>query len=123
MCYSGISYRNHSGDHNEGIACRYVVASNRAQAVRTYTCVTTTQAFFPVLTEPRSNCHHSQRVSDLSHCIEHLCPDTQPSQDSLVLSGFLILLEDDGTAGSAAHELSISDTAREDTAPTVQTRR
>ena len=31
----------------KGIACRYVVASNRAQVVRSYTCVTTTQTIFP----------------------------------------------------------------------------
>ena len=33
-----------------------------------------------------------------------------------------VVLEDDGTTGSAAHELSISDTALENTPPTVPTR-
>ena len=74
-CYKGITHRNHSSDHNNGIACRYVVASNRAQVVRSQTCVTTIQAIFtyplsPVPIVPLS-------VSATCHiCIEHLCPDT-----------------------------------------------
>ena len=51
-CYRGTAHRNHSGDHNKGIACRYVVASNRAQVVRSYTCVTTTQPIFPYPLSP-----------------------------------------------------------------------
>ena len=83
-CCRGNTNRNHSGDHHKGIACRYVVASNRAQVVRTYTCATTTQAIFPY---PLSSAPVViiERVSHLSHCTEHLCPDTQPSLDSLVL--------------------------------------
>ena len=87
-CYRGNTHRNHSGDHNKGIACRYVVASNRAQVVRSYTCVTTTQAIFPHPLSP-APIVIIERVSHLSHCIEHLCPDTQPSLDSLVLPGVL----------------------------------
>ena len=65
-CYSGSTHRNHSGDHNKGIACRYVVASNRAQVVRSYTCVTTTQAIFPYLLIP-APLDIIERVSHLSH--------------------------------------------------------
>ena len=86
--YRGNTHRNHSGDHNKGIACRYVVASNRAQVVSTYTCATTTQAIFPYPLSP-APIVIIERVRHLSHCIEHLCPDTQPSLDSLVLPGVL----------------------------------
>ena len=44
-CYRGNTHRNHSDDHNKGIACRDILASSRAQVVRSYTCATTTQDF------------------------------------------------------------------------------
>ena len=65
-CYRGSTYRNYSGDHNKGIACRYVVDSIRAQVVRSYTCVTTTQAIFPYPLIP-AQLHIIERVSHLSH--------------------------------------------------------
>ena len=75
----GNTHRNHSSDHNKGIACRYAVASNRAQVVRSYTCVTTTQAIFPHPLSP-APIVIIERVSHLSHCIERLCPDTRFDQ-------------------------------------------
>ena len=77
-CCRGNTNRNNSGGHNKGIVCRYVVASNRAQVVRSYTCVTTTQASFPYPLSP-APIVVIERVSHVSHCIEHLCPDTHPT--------------------------------------------
>ena len=65
-CYRGNTHRNHSADHNKEIASRYVVASNRAQVVRTYTCVTTTQMMFPYPLSP-APIVIIERVSHLSH--------------------------------------------------------
>ena len=54
------------GDHNEGIACRRIVAKKSAQVVRSYTCVTTTQAIFPYPLIP-APLDIIERVSHLSH--------------------------------------------------------